>query len=78
VQKIEEELIKNVVLTSLQKSIAKAKRNAEVNTDEEILDDLLDQRGMIISEYDKLSDDMHLKYQHYKEYDNDPEVLEDQ
>lgn len=77
-QKIEEELIKNVVLTSLLKSIAKAKRNAEVNTDEEILDDLLDQRGMIISEYDKLSDDMHLKYQQYKEYDNDPEVLDDQ
>lgn len=61
-QKIEEELIKNVMLTSLQKSIAKAKRNAEVNAGQENLDDLLDQRGVIISEYDKLSDDMHLKY----------------
>lgn len=56
-QKIEQELLKNVNLTSLQKKITKVKSIAEVDVDQDSIDKLLDLRGSIITEYDKLSGD---------------------
>lgn len=56
-QKIEQELLKNVNLTSLQKKITKVKSIAAVDVDQDSIDKLLDLRGSIITEYDKLSGD---------------------
>lgn len=61
VQSIEQELLKSVNLTSLNKKIIKIKSNTEVDIDQNIIDGLLKRRGEIIHEYDKLSDDLNLK-----------------
>jgi uncharacterized membrane-anchored protein len=57
VQSIEQELLKNVNLTSLNKKITKIKSNDEVDIDQDKIEKLLNTRGDIIHEYDKLSGD---------------------